>query len=158
MLTASFTSAVAKTANQSNIVSVEQKHDIRVVYDVKDNVLDAGIGKGLYYVRGLLESYEALGVDLKQLHINVVLHGAAAYMLLNDEAYQSHTLDPFSVNPNSKVVNELLNHGVSVEICFQTMRSHGWAAEDVFPGVLIVHDAYTRMIDLQQRGYAYIRF
>ena len=79
-------------------------------------------------------------------------------MLLDEEAYQNYTLDPFSVNPNSKVVNELLNHGVSVEICYQTMHSHGWTAEDILPGVLIVHDAYTRMIDLQQRGYAYIRF
>lgn len=53
---------------------------------------------------------------------------------------------------------ELLQHGVSVEICNVTMRAKGFTPEDLLPGVVIVHDAYTRLIDLQQRGYAYIRF
>jgi intracellular sulfur oxidation DsrE/DsrF family protein len=46
----------------------------------------------------------------------------------------------------------------SVEICHVTMKGKGWTAEDILPGVIIVHDAYTRLIDLQNRGWAYIRF
>jgi hypothetical protein len=30
----------------------------------------------------------------------VVLHGPAAFWLRNEEAYQTHTLDPFAINPN----------------------------------------------------------
>jgi len=41
---------------QSNIIGIKSEQNIRVAYDIKDNLLDAGIGKGLYYVRGLLES------------------------------------------------------------------------------------------------------
>lgn len=33
-----------------------------------------------------------------------------------------------------------------------------WTADNVIPGVTLVHDAYTCFIDLQQQGYAYIRF
>ncbi len=140
------------------ILEVTHRQDIRAVYDVKDDLRSAGIGKGLYYVRGLLEAYKDMDVDPKALHISIVLHGKAAYQLLNDEAYQNHTGDPFTVNPNDKVVAELVRHGVSVEICHVTMKAHGWTADDLLPGVLMVHDAYTRMIDLQQEGYAYIRF
>jgi intracellular sulfur oxidation DsrE/DsrF family protein len=46
----------------------------------------------------------------------------------------------------------------SVEICHVTMKGKCWTAEDILPGVIIVHDAYTRLIDLQNRGWAYIRF
>lgn len=56
------------------------------------------------------------------------------------------------------MIKELLAHGVSVELCGVTMKSMGWTEKDVLPGGKIVHDAYTRLIDLQQRGYAYIRF
>lgn len=153
-------SATAQEVKPANdrIIGVETRQNIHVAYDIKDNLLDAGIGKGLYYVRGLLESYKAVKVAPAQRHISVVLHGEAAYMLLNDEAYQEHTLDPFSANPNDQVVTELLDQGVSVEICYQTMKGKGWTAGDILPGVTIVHDAYTRLIDLQQRDYAYIRF
>ena len=81
-----------------------------------------------------------------------------AYWLLNDAAYQEYKHDPFDYNPNEQVVRELLAHGVSVEICYSTMKGKNWTAKDLLPGVIIVHDAYTRLIDLQQSGYAYIRF
>jgi intracellular sulfur oxidation DsrE/DsrF family protein len=140
------------------VIGVSKRTDIKVVYDDKDDVWDAGIGKGLYYLRGLLESYKSLNIDPKSLHISIVLHGDTAHWLLNDTAYQRYKNDPFTYNPNNKVVEELLQHGVSVEICRVTMRAHGFRPEDLLPGVVMVHDAYTRMIDLQQRGYAYIRF
>ncbi|MEK8089368.1 DsrE family protein [Thermithiobacillus plumbiphilus] len=149
----------APTADAARpVINVEQHENIRVAYDVKDDVWDAGIGKALYYVRGLLEAYKDQGVAPRNLHISVVLHGPAAYWVLNDAAYQRHKKDEFAYNPNDKVINELLAHGVSVELCGVTMKSMGWTEKDVLPGVKIVHDAYTRLIDLQQRGYAYIRF
>ena len=140
------------------VIGVEKHKNIRVVYDDKDDVWDAGIGKGLYYLRGLLESYKLLKIDPKQLKISIVLHGDTAYWLLKDEAYQNYKNDPFAYNPNAKVVEELLEHGVSVEICRGAMRAHDFQPESLLPGVVMVHDAYTRLIDLQQRGYAYIRF
>jgi len=140
------------------VTTIEKRQDIRVAYDVKDDVWDAGIGKALFYVRGLLESYKSMGVSPDKLHVSIIMHGPTAYWLLNDAAYQVFKNDPFEYNPNDQVVRELLAHGVSVEICQSTMNAKGWTAEDLLPGVMIVHDAYTRLIDLQQRGYAYIRF
>jgi intracellular sulfur oxidation DsrE/DsrF family protein len=139
-------------------IEITKHKNIRVAYDVKDDVWEAGVGKALYYVRGLLDSYQSMGVPPGQLHISVIMHGATAYWLLNEDAYRIHKKDPFDYNPNVQIVRELLAHGVSVEICNSTMKSKGWTGNDLLPGVTIVHDAYTRLIDLQHRNYTYIRF
>lgn len=143
---------------QPKVVTVEKRDGVRVAYDVKDDVWDAGIGKALYYVRGLLQSYEAQGVPAKNLNVSIVIHGTPAYWLLNESAYRQYRNDPFDFNPNEKIVRDLVELGVSVEICGSTMRSKGWTGADLLPGVTVVRDAYTRLIDLQQRGYAYLRF
>lgn len=139
-------------------LTISKLRDIRVVYDVKDDVWEAGIGKALYYVRGLLEAYKAQGVNEKALKISVVLHGPTVYWLLNETAYRRFKKDEFDFNPNEQVVEELIQHGVSVEACDVTLKGKGWTGDDLLPGVIRVHDGYTRLIDLQQNGYAYIRF
>lgn len=146
------------TLAQTPILTVTQKKNIRVVYDIKDDIWDAGIGKGLYYARGLLEAYKSQGVSEKNIKISVVLHGPTVYWLLKEDAYREFKHDEFDFNPHDRVLHELLAHGVSVEVCNLTLRGKGWTANDLMPGVTVVHDAYTRLIDLQQQGYAYIRF
>jgi intracellular sulfur oxidation DsrE/DsrF family protein len=127
-----------------------------VVYDIHSGETSAGISKGLYYARGLIEAYRKQGVPPKQLDIHLVLHGDAAKFMLVDETYQMAVNDLFAVNLNAKITQDLLNLGVSVEICHSVMNSMGWTADDVLPGVTIVHDGYTRLIKLQNDGYAYI--
>ncbi len=138
------------------LVMVEKNARYRVVYDIHSDELAAGISKGLYYARGLLEAFRKQGVAPSQVKAHLVLHGDAAVMLLKDEAYQLAINDAFAVNPNDKIVQDLLNLGVSVEICHSAMKSKGWKPQDVIPGVSIVHDGYTRLVKLQNDGYAYI--
>lgn len=142
----------------SPVVTISKLRNIHVAYDVKDDVWEAGIGKALYYVRGLLEAYKAQGVNEKDVKISIVLHGPTVYWMLNEAAYRRFKNDEFEFNPHEQVLQELLQHGVSVEVCNATLRGKGWNETDLLPGVIRVHDAYTRLIDLQQQGYAYIRF
>ena len=154
--------ANSKTENAASvtnsIITVQHKDKIKAVYDINQNTMNAGVGEGLYYVRGLLEAYKKQDIPAKKLNISVVVHGAAGYWLLKDEKYQDVTGNPFDFNPNKKIVKELQDLGVSVELCHVTMKAHHWQAKDVLPGVKIVFDAYSRMIDLQMQGYAYIKF
>ncbi len=138
------------------MVKVDPQAHYRVVYDIHSGESAAGISKGLYYARGLIEAYHKQGVEPKQLDIHLVLHGDAAKFLLIDDTYQMAVNDPFAVNLNAKITQDLLNLGVSVEICHSVMQAMGWTADDVLPGVTIVHDGYTRLIKLQNDGYAYI--
>jgi len=132
------------------LVMVEKKARYRVVYDIHSDELAAGISRGLF------EAFRKQGVQPTQVKAHLVLHGDAAVMLLKDETYQTAINDPFAVNPNAKIVQDLLDLGVSVEICHSAMKSKGWKPHDVLPGVTIVHDGYTRLIKLQNDGYAYI--
>lgn len=138
------------------LVKVEPGARYKVVYDIHKADLAAGISKGLYYARGLIEAFGKQGVKPSQLDIHLVLHGEAAQFLLVDESYQKAVNDPFAVNLNAKITQDLIHLGVSVEICHSVMKSKGWKPEDVLPGVTIVHDGYTRLIKLQNDGYAYI--
>jgi intracellular sulfur oxidation DsrE/DsrF family protein len=135
---------------------VNKNRSYRVVYDIHTNATEAGVSKGLYYARGLYEAFGKQGVKPKQVHVHLVLHGDAAAMLLNDAAFQATNFDPFANNPNDHIVQGLLHLGASVEICHSAMKGHGWKPEDVMPGVTIVHDGYTRLVQLQNQGYAYI--
>lgn len=138
------------------MVMVEKNARYKVVYDIRSDEQAAGISKGLYYARGLYEAFRKQGVAPGQVSAHLVLHGDAAAMLLKDEAYQNAVNDPFAVNPNAKIVQDLIDLGVSVEICHSAMRSKGWKFADVLPGVAIVHDGYTRLIKLQNEGHAYV--
>ncbi len=144
------------TLSDRKMVKVAPDAHYKVVYDVHTTDTGAGISRGLYYARGLIEAYGKQGVKPAQLDIHLVLHGDAAHFLLIDETYRDVLGDPFAVNLNAKITQDLLNLGISVEICHSTMRSKGWTADDVLPGVTIVHDGYTRLIKLQNDGYAYI--
>jgi len=148
--------ADATQPDPRQMVLVEKNARYRVVYDISTDKQAAGISKGLYYARGLFEAFRKQGVTHDRIDVHLVLHGDAAMMLLKDETYQNAINDPFAVNPNAKIVQDLIELGVSVEICHSAMRSKGWKIQDVLPGVTIVHDGYTRLIKLQNDGYAYI--
>ena len=146
----------AVPADPRPMVKVEPGGRYKVVYDIHVSDLAAGVSKGLYYARGLIEAFGKQGVTPDRLDIHLVLHGEAAQFLLIDETYQKAVGDPFAVNYNAKITQDLLNLGVNVEICHSVKKSKGWKPDDMLPGVTIVHDGYTRLIKLQNDGYAYI--
>jgi intracellular sulfur oxidation DsrE/DsrF family protein len=128
----------------------------KAVYDIHADTVAAGVSRGLYYARGLVDAFGKQGVKPVQLDIHLVLHGDAAQFLLSDDAWQRMQGDPFAVNLNARIVRDLLDLGMHVEICHSTMKSMGWTSDDVLPGVTIVHDGYTWLIKLQNDGYPYI--
>jgi intracellular sulfur oxidation DsrE/DsrF family protein len=151
-----FAMGAAPAAEERQLLKVEPDRSYKVVYDIHSDEIDAGISKGLYYARGLIEAFGKQGVKPERLDIHLVLHGDAAKFLLVDDAYQKAEKDPFATNLNAKITQDLIDLGVSVEICHSVMRAKGWKPRDVLPGVAIVHDGYTRLIKLQSDGYAYI--
>jgi len=152
--------AIAQTLEPAlstrTLVNVDPHAHYKGVYDIHSAETAAGISKGLFYARGLIEAFRKQGVTPQQLDIHLVLHGEAAQYLLIDTTYRDVVNDPFAVNLNAKITQDLLGLGVSVEICHSVMKSKGWTADDVLPGVTIVHDGYTRIVKLQNDGYAYI--
>ena len=81
--------------------------------------------------------------------------------ILNDtafERFEGARSVTAAVNPNAQRVRELSDRGIRIEMCSSTMRQHGWTERDLLPGVLVVPNAFPRIIDLQMAGYAHILF
>jgi intracellular sulfur oxidation DsrE/DsrF family protein len=150
--------SVAQSAGTfANPLQPAVRGDVRVVYQVKNDAWKDGRAAGLHYLEKLARQYDSLEIGRSQRRIHGVFHGDAGYFLLKDRAYREET-DESEPNPNRQLVAQLVENGIELELCKSTMQSHGWRREDVLPGVRIVVAAYPRIIDLQQRGYAYIRF
>lgn len=144
------------TFDQRPVIEVESNGVYKAVYDIHSDATTAGVSRGLYYARGLIEAFGKQGVSPQQLNIHLVVHGDAARFLLIDSTYQTAVNDDFAVNMNANLVQALTGLGVKVEICRSAMKSAGWTADDVLPDVTIIHDGYTRLVKLQNDGYAYI--
>lgn len=142
---------------QRDIIPIEVRKDIRVVYQAESDEWKNGIGKPLAYLKKLSGVYDESSIPRQERHISTVFHGDAGYWMLTDKAYNAHTKTDQG-NPNKTIISELVEMGVSIELCGQTMKSQGWSQDDVLPEVKIVIGAYPRIIDLQMQGYAYIKF
>ncbi len=128
------------------------------VWEFNTNETEDGLAAGLIYPDKLVQRYQSLGIIQKDYKISVVVHLKAGYFLLNDESYRNYTKGA-EPNPNKKIINKLLDEGVSVELCGVTMQNNGWTEKDLLPGVTILAlGAYSRIVDLEKLGYEYIRF
>lgn len=139
------------------VIGIEHEGPIKVVFQITTPDMKNGVGKGLYYLKKIHAGYLAAGVAPDQLDIRAVFHGDGAEHLLTDEAWNRIRKESQG-NPNTQLISELVKSGVSVELCDTRRVANGWAKSDVHPNVLLVKGAYQRIIDLQLRGYAYIRF
>jgi intracellular sulfur oxidation DsrE/DsrF family protein len=85
-------------------------------------------------------------------HIIGEFYGGAAYLLLNDQAYNKHRFVNTG-NPYKGLIAELLGQGVQIEACAFAMKMQNISNVDLLPGVLVNSGAYLRMVQLMQKGY-----
>lgn len=142
---------------ERSVLSLEHDGPIRSVFQVTKDEMKGGVHKGLYTLRNLHESYVKAGIDPSRIDLRAVYHGDAADHLLTDEAWNSWRKTTGG-NPNARILAELKGLGVSIELCDSRRVQNGWSKADVHPDVLLAPNAYQRLIDLQARGYAYVRF
>jgi intracellular sulfur oxidation DsrE/DsrF family protein len=87
--------------------------------------------------------------------IVAVLHGNAAYVVLNDNAYNVNR-HVETGNPYGKLIAGWMKQGVRVELCGATARSNHWGNADLIPGVKVNTDAMIRVTQLEEQGYTLI--
>jgi len=85
----------------------------------------------------------------------VVFHTNAGHPTLHDQAY-NRDRNIATGNPYKKLITDLMDRGVQVELCGATAKVHGWGNEDVIPGIKINTDAMARLTQLVQEGFVKI--
>ncbi|MGO6695672.1 DsrE family protein [Rhizobium johnstonii] len=85
----------------------------------------------------------------------VVFHTNAGHVTLDDPAYNS-SRNIATGNPYKKLVADLIDIGVKVELCGATAKVNGWGNADLLPRIKINLDAMARTIQLVQQGFVKI--
>jgi intracellular sulfur oxidation DsrE/DsrF family protein len=85
----------------------------------------------------------------------VVFHTNAGHVTLHDHAYNPDR-NVVTGNPYKKLVTDLMERGVQVELCGATAKVHGWGNADLIPGIKINTDAMARTTQLVQEGFVKI--
>jgi intracellular sulfur oxidation DsrE/DsrF family protein len=148
--------ALTLTAAEPEVIPIQVRENLRIVYQVTDDAQHEGVNKGLFYARKLINTYQKQGIDPGQVHLHLVYHGTGIAAVVNDEA-RKH-LGVGAANPNGGILAELVRRGVQVELCENTMQQKGVKPTELMPGVKLVVGAFPRLIDLQLQGFAYIKF
>jgi intracellular sulfur oxidation DsrE/DsrF family protein len=87
--------------------------------------------------------------------IVMVFHGDAAYVILNDETYNSNR-HVATGNPYKKVLDGLMEKGVQLELCGATAKGNHWGNANLLPGIKVNVNAMVRVTQLEQEGYTLI--
>lgn len=85
----------------------------------------------------------------------MIFHGDAAYMVLNDAAYDANR-HATTGNRFKSALNELMAMGVQIELCGATANANHWSNADLLPGVKVNLNAMVRLTQLEQDGYTMI--
>lgn len=85
-----------------------------------------------------------------------IFHSEAAYMTLNDKAYNAYR-HISTGNPYKGLIAELMKQGVQIEECVVSMEDNKWGYDDLLPGVKVNSGAIDRLIQLVQEGYVQIQ-
>lgn len=149
--------AQQETQAQVPVIPIKVRENLKLVYQVTDDVDHEGVNKGLFYARKLINTYEKLGIPLSEVDMHVVYHGTATHAVVQEAARKRLNASP-GENANAQILAELLSRGVHVELCENTMQQKGVKPAELMPGVELVVGAFPRLVDLQLQGYAYIKF
>jgi intracellular sulfur oxidation DsrE/DsrF family protein len=123
-----------------------------VVFDVGHLVLTGDMPFVLGDLNLLAGDYGDGGT---QGEIIAIFHGDAAYLILNDDAYNANR-HVQTGNSYGKLIAGLMKRGVQIELCGATAAANHWGNTDLLPGVKVNTDAMVRVIQLQQKGYTMI--
>ena len=167
LLAACFLFGFAATSPSAALAQADQKLTIdlpaklekaNVVLDIGKLVLN---GEMPFFIGDM----DLLATDLKDSNaigqVIAVFHGDAAYLVLNDDAYDANrhiqTGHPVKTgNPYAKLLTGLIEQGVQIELCGATAAANHWGNDDLLPGVKVNTNAMVRVTQLEQDGYTLI--
>lgn len=148
--------------NYGTVFSVpfaEEKPDTKLDYKILIDITSAAskpdsLNDALDAAARIINLHVLGGVELKHLHVVIVVHNAAAFSLLNNEGYQQkYHLN----NPNAALVGALHDAGAKIFLCGQTMMKRKIEQRTLLPEVIPALSAMTTLTTYQLKGYALLK-
>lgn len=137
-------------------LSLDQNIVHKVIFDVySDESKKTEPNPLLVTVARHLNMHGKQGIPLKNLKTVLVIHGGATASVLSEKAFKS-TFE--RENPDFKLINELVEAGVEVYVCGQSISARGKSKKDLNPNVKMAVSAITTLMSYQEKGYSVINF
>jgi len=127
--------------------------EVKVVFNMDHIALAGDMPIGMNYMNLLNKKMK---MDKTPGKIIGIFHGPAAYMTLNDQAYNANR-KVTTGNPYKALIEGLVASGVQIEECAVSMKGNGWTNKDLLPVVKVNSGAISRLIQLTQEGYVQIQ-
>ena len=123
--------------------------EVKVVFSVASLSFEGDLPGCLFHLQLITNDIS----DWKaKSEVIVVFHTNAGHVTLHDQAYNPDRYIATG-NPYKKLVTDLMDRGVKVELCGATAQVHGWGNADLIPGIKINTDAMARTIQLVEEGF-----
>lgn len=136
----------------------ELKYDKSLSYKMAIDVSD-GVKDSSKIIRPFLEvarSYNlnvANGVPKRKLEAAVVIHGAAIWAILKNDAFkEKYGVD----NPNLEAIRIMKKQGIEFYVCSQVLAFRNVSFDQISDEIDLVVSAKTALITLDQMGYSYL--
>ena len=125
-------------------------HVYRVVFEITGYENNGGVNRHLDRVARFLNLHAKNGVPAQNMHLAVVIHGAALVNSLSDDAYQARFGED---NPNLEISKLLADAGVEFYVCGQSMGMRGFAKSELSDSYQLATSALTMVHQFQSLGY-----
>ncbi len=131
--------------------ALDKNHLYRVFWEITEYPgAPDSVNRELDKVARFLNLHAKNGVPVENIHLAIVMHGAALVNALNDEAYQTRLERD---NPNRDLMQKLMAAGVRIFVCGQSMGFRGFAKSELMSSVKLATSAMTMVHLLQAEGY-----
>ncbi|MFH6603988.1 DsrE family protein [Maribacter algicola] len=135
---------------------VDPTQEYKAVFDIMNSPESHdALNRSIETAARFLNMHAQAGVPKDKLRAAIVVHNAASKDIITNEAYQKRY---GSDNPNSGLIQALLDADVQVIFCGQSSAARNFPKEELIEGVQLALSAMTVLIDLQNQGYRLIKF
>jgi intracellular sulfur oxidation DsrE/DsrF family protein len=140
----------------STDLSVDPTANYSAVFDIMQSPEDPGVlNPWIETAARFLNMHARAGVPKEKLRAVLVVHNRASKDLLADAFYRER-FD--RANPNTGLLESLMESGVQVVFCGQSSVARQVPKEEILPGVQLSLSAMTALIHFQNAGYRLIKF
>lgn len=132
-------------------MSIAAGTHFKVAFDVSAGAEPGKINRGFESLARFLNMQVANGTAAADMDLALVVHGAAAFDLLQNQSYKrKHQTG----NPNAVLLGLLMQHRVKVYLCGQSAVAQDVHKADLVEGVQMALSAITAHALLAQQGYS----
>lgn len=139
-----------KHASVQQDLVLEKGSKLKVAFDISEQSNIGKVSRKIETLARFINMHAANGIEAKNIHLALVVHGKAGFDLLKNELYQKKFQQD---NANAKLLKRLMENQVEIYLCGQSAAYYDISHEMLQPGVKMALSAMTAHAVLHNNGY-----